>query len=224
MTLLRKPLTHQRFFLSNPKGFTLLEVMIAIGLVAGVITLFVSSVGNNNNQIKESVRELSVLSREIYYKAKLNQATYRLVIDMKEGPDSKLKHTYWVEKGDKSFLVSNDSLSESLKEQADEDEDDDDDEDKAPPNDGFTVDTRTLKKPKSLASGIIFSGVEIVGQESAFDSGKVFIHYLPQGFVEETAIHLKYSDKLQWTMAIHPLTGRADVYPEDISLKEIRDQ
>ena len=56
-------------------------------------------------------------------------------------------------------------------------------------------------------------------------TGKAFIHYMPQGLVEESAIHLKSDSGGKWTIAIHPLTGKAELISGDsMSLKDMSKQ
>ena len=75
-----------------------------------------------------------------------------------------------------------------------------------------------------MPNGFEITKVEYARGEEVIDSGMAYVHFLPEGLVEETAIHLSADDKLKWTIAIHPVTGRVDIYTSEISLKEIKAQ
>ena len=86
------------------------------------------------------------------------------------------------------------------------------------------LDQQILKKPQELPPGMIFQRVELASQKEPVTDGIVYIYFLPEGFVNESAIHLHFGEKQHWTIAIHPLTGRADIFHEDVSLDELRQQ
>ena len=76
------------WFLSSKNGFTLIELMVVLAIVGGVVALSMPYLTNRNSQTKAVLRELSVFSRELHTRAKLQGVVYRLVIDMgvdKEG-------------------------------------------------------------------------------------------------------------------------------------------
>ena len=83
------------------RGFTLLEIMIVLAIVAGIVVLAMPYIGNRNSQIKRSLRELTVMSREIHNRSKLQGVVYRLVIDMGNpllSGESEPEQSFWVEK------------------------------------------------------------------------------------------------------------------------------
>lgn len=202
--------------LKNSRGFTLIEVMIVMGIIVFLVSMFlVPDQSRKNRQIKSLIRELAGKSKEIHSYAKLEGVTYRLVLDLKSGKDSETPHQYWVEKTDKKILFED---SEDKKKQKVDEE--------GNPIDpyGFQPDRKLIKSPKSLPSGLYFDDVEMATKKDPIKEGVAYIHFLPEGLVEETAIHIKYNDKLEWTLAIHPLTGKGDVVPEKVSLKDIRER
>ncbi len=200
--------------LKNEKGMTLMEIMIVLLIIGGSATMFFSKIQNSNNKIKEAVRQFGVLTRDLHSKAKLSNSTYRLVIDMGEGKFHKDKHRYWVESASGSRISSkSSSISEYNKLKLKDD--------KQPKrDDGFSPDSR-LGKPRQLPGGIFFEDIELKHLDKTIDSGVVYIHFRPEGFVDEAAIHLKYDDNLRWTVSIHPLTGKAYISTEYRSLKDI---
>lgn len=206
------------------RGFTLLEVIITIGIMVSLVAFVAPKLGGRNQQIKAVVRKIGVLSREIRNQSKLQNATYRLVIDMnsqnEDGANGKTepKYSYWVEKSPGTVIGDQAEEEEKAKEKAK------DDKDAPPAPDSFTVDSRLMKKPEELPTDMKFDRVEIASSKDAFTEGRVYIYYLPQGYVEESIIQLSYGDKIKWTVAIRPLTGRADVYQDHFGLKDVRPQ
>lgn len=218
--------------LTRNSGFTLIEVMIVLSIVAIAAGLFLSRIDNTNNQFKSAVREIGTLSRNIRYHAKLNNVTYRLVINMHSGEDSEITHEYWVEKGSGPVLLSEGSshsvyderkARESQEASGEEDEEESKDEKPSPPSE-FAIAPLLTPKKKTLPGGLIFQDVEVASVEDKVTSGTVYIHYFPQGFVDESVIHIKYNKEIQWTIAIHPLTGKTESSSKYIRLKEILDR
>lgn len=209
---------------NKERGFTLLEVIITIGIMVSLVAFVAPKLGGRNQQIKAVVRRIGVLSREIRNQSKLQNATYRLVIDMnsenEDGSNGKAepKYSYWVEKSPGIVIGNQAEEEDKTKEKAKEDKD------TPPPADSFTIDSRVLKKPEELPTDMKFDRVELASSKDAFTQGRVYIYYLPQGYVEESIIQISYGDKIKWTVAIRPLTGRADVYQDHYGLKDVRPQ
>ena len=201
------------------QGFTLLEVMIVLGIIAAMVTLALPYVSNRNSQVKATLRKLTVLSRELHTRAKLQGVVYRLVIDM--GPEignEKAQQTFWVEKANGQTVLKADEeeLAAQLAKETDE-------EKKKDPR-GFAPDNTILKKVGELPPGMRFEKVELSRLKNPVKFGKAFINYLPAGLVDEAAIHLKGEKSAAWTIAIHPLTGKAELISKPVSLKEISSQ
>lgn len=196
------------------QGFTLLEIMIVMGIVAGLVVLGLPRLGGQNNQIRQAVRRLSALTRELANHAKLQGAVYRLVIEMGEG---KAKQHYWVEKATAKTVLSPTEMEE-LKEEKPKDEE----EAKLQAQNAlFQMDSKLIKGPTELPGELKFEDVELRRRERPVTTGKVYIHFFPQGLADEAVIHLKGSEKLRWTLAIHPLTGKATTLNEHVTLKEM---
>jgi general secretion pathway protein H len=203
------------------QGFTLIEMMVVITIIAGVVVMALPYLGNRNRQIKGFLREFTVLSRELHIRAKLNGATYRLVIDLSnEDPLHPGQQTYWIEKSTSNVVLSPDEEKQALERQ----EEKNDDGSPLGDPDGFATDTQILKKPKKIPNGLRIDRIELTRLKTPITHGHAFIHYLPQGLVDEAAIHIKGDTDQAWTISIQPLTGRAEVYSKALSLKELKSQ
>ena len=186
--------------------------------------------------MKAAVRRLTVLSRQLHHLAKLNNATYRLVIDFgddseqRELGENEVPQRYWVEKSTK--LVR---LTQNMEKKIELDRERDaklkkmtpEERKKAQqePPDGFDVDASIFKKKQSLPGSLRFRDIEFAGLKTNQDRGKAYIHYLPEGYAQESALHLFIPDtKITWTLVVHPMTGKMDISTEDLKLESIRDQ
>lgn len=195
-------------------GFTLLELMIVMGIVAALVAMAIPRLSGQNNQMRGAVRKLSSISRQLQSTAKLKGAVYRLVIDMKEG-DKSAEHQFWVEAATARTILTPDEMSDKpLDKYASEDDQ---------PKPIFARDDKVLKGEVALPSGLQFEDVELKRMEQPISSGKAYIHFFPQGLADEAVIHLRGGDKLHWSLIIHPLTGKTDVATERVTLKDLKD-
>ncbi len=205
-------------------GFTLLEVMVTVAIIAGVVALVLPRINTKGNKAKSHIRKLTTLSKELHTRAKLNGSVYRLVIDMKDGVEGDENHTYWIERSNQKTLISEKELQELEEARKEGTLEKDKDGKPKPIPGGFEMDTQILKTVQELPSGLRFSELEKTNSEKPIVSGRAYIHFFPQGLVEEAAIHLRITEDNQWTIAIHPLTGKADVVSSNVRLKELKEQ
>jgi prepilin-type N-terminal cleavage/methylation domain-containing protein len=194
------------------RGFSLIEILIVLGLVALLVTTFAAKIGKSNRSMKRDVRYFAASMKDLRNKARMRNITYRLVINLPENKSE--RQSYWVETTSKRFLVTYDE--DEIKKQKENLKEGD------PDPSGFDVDKELSPKgPQPLPDGLFFSSVEIAAQQKEFTAGRLYIHFFPEGRVEEVAVHLTDGKTLQWTLAIHPLTGRVDIIDGDKKLKDI---
>jgi general secretion pathway protein H len=192
-------------------GFTLIEIMIVIAIITGVLAVGSSKLFSSATDMRGSVRKIAILTREVRNNSRLFNVTTRLVINM---PVDK-KHSYAVESTPgTATLLSEDQRKDldrlTTEQRKDEEKKSD-----------FTPEKRILKKPQELPKGMFFESVEIVGRKDPITSGVVYINFFPQGLAQEALIHLTNRKLLNWTIAINPLTGHADVYERKLTMKDI---
>lgn len=186
-------------------GFTLIEVMIVISIIAVAIALAVPRIFKSESNIRSVARTLTVLSREIRNRAKLSNSSMRLVVDMRQEP-----HRYWVERATGKVLIAKDLYKEK--------QDTGNEENKKPP---YAIDTLLTKTEKSLPKGLFFKSLETLYTEEPIESGLAYIHFSPEGFMEAAALQIGDKKDMVWTLLFNPLTGQAEVLPEPKTLKEI---
>ncbi len=193
------------------KGLTFIEVLIVVAIISGIAALAMGRFDSTNNQMKTTLRQLALLSKELHAKSRIKNLTYRMVIQM----DDEKGHGFWVESSNNPVLLTDSANTQEVS-------DDQDNAESPPPPSSFSVDSNILKNSILLPSGLKFSSVEITGVNQKISGGLAFIYYIPQGRVQEVAIHLESEKNKKWTVAIHPLTGKAKILQGDKPLKDIR--
>ena len=67
---------------AKASGFTLVEILIVLAIVAVVTGMALPRLGGRNYQIRSQMRRMALLSEQVRQLAKLERSTYRLVIQM----------------------------------------------------------------------------------------------------------------------------------------------
>lgn len=185
---------------STQKGFTLIEILIVIGIIAAVMAFGFSRIRKNENNIRAVARSMIVLSKEIRNHAKLTNSTMRLVIQFDPN-----KPKYWVEKSSGHEIRIDKSKEKDISDE--------------PIKSSFQIFKTLTKKEKELPTGLLFNSLEVINQAPITD-GVGFIYFTPEGFADAATLQLT-DKKHYWTLIFNPLTGQADFLPEAKSLKDI---
>jgi len=191
-------------------GFTMVEIMIVLVILVAIVGIGVPRLIGRGREIRAAIQKIAVLSRELHHLARLKHSTYRLVIQLGAEQSS----SYWVESASTPVLLPSQDDIDKLSTVDEEGK-------KADPQ-GFTRDDQLLKGQINLKNGLHFKDVEFGSRNTVITSGLAYIHYFPQGLVEEAIIHFEHEDGLKWSVAIHPLTGHADIVGQHISFKDLR--
>jgi hypothetical protein len=185
-------------------------VLAILGIMATVV---VPRLETRGPKMRRELRNISVLVKRLHHLARLNRVTYRLAIDMSK-PD---EQQYWVEVSSRKVTFKTDEqIEESLKEKKSQSEDEEEE------SDGFQADPSILKRPGELPRPLVFGGVELATRNKVITDGVAYIHFLPQGVVEESSIFLTDKEKMNYTIAINPLTGQADILTGRMTIEELR--
>lgn len=213
----------------DARGFTLIEVMIAMGLVALMVTASVVGVRSlAKSDLRSTASRMSGAIRYLFDRASTTGKVHRLVLDFDTGK-------YWAESSDDSFVFASGKESEeSRKKLADkiakEDEAKREIADKEaffgsslipskympkpfiPTRAKFNAFRELVVKPVAVKSGVLLADIYTPRLERPLDYGKGYLYFFPLGMTEAAYIHL--SDKKGesfYTLIVHPLTGRVTV-------------
>lgn len=200
----RRPRTRSR-----SSGFTLIEIMIVLAIVAALIATAAPRLLRRDKNVRSVVRHFIVMGKEVRNRARLSNSTMRLVIEL-----DPQKPRYWVEKSSGPKLIDPEAEDPDRRDSSD-------DEDEEKPKD-WQMDTVLTKSPKQLPDGLYFGSVETLNTKAPITEGTAYIHFFPEGLMEAAAVQLTDREKLTWTLVFNPLTGQADIVEQARSLKEIR--
>lgn len=193
------------------KGFTLVEIMVVLAILGAMASMILPRIGSRNSKIKSTVRNLSVLGKQLQNNARLYNKTYRIVFKLPEDEE----HSFFVESAEGVQIIAN--TEEEIEQQEEMEEDADDKEEVATV---FTPDLKTLKKPIVLPNPLYFEKIELSSGE--ITQGEAYVHFFPQGLVEEVAIHITDDENLNWTVTYNTLMGKGHIISSHVSLKDIR--
>ncbi len=184
---------------TNIKGFTLLELLIALTLLVSTVIIGASFIKKKDNSIKKTFRRLVALNRQLDHFARLKRETYRLVINIDEKENS-----FWVEKKLPENRIPQDSSVP---------------ENQSLPPSGFIMDTDFFEKPQTLPGGLKFESLEVKGQERPVTNGKAYIYYFPEGQLSQALLKIK-GKKVYWSLFIDRLHGELTFFNGEKKLQE----
>lgn len=190
----------------NNKGFTLIEILIVLAILAGIIAVGMPKLRLNNNNVKKIVRDMTVLTKEIRNQSRLKSMTHRLVFKL-EGNE----HSYWVESGNGQVLAMSEEELKKYQELS---------EDERPVN-PFQKSTKFFKKDRVLPSPLSFASIETANRPTPVENGMAYIYFSPEGLVEQSVIQITDRKNMTWSLILNPLTGQADIVEKAFSLKDL---
>lgn len=203
------------------RGFTLVEILIVLGIMGTVVAMGLSRIKRKDNNIKSVARKMLVLTKEVRNRARLTGSTYRIVFQLSEQDP-----TYWVESAQGRQKRE---TEEQRKKRLDDERNNSSENAKSESGNsstkhhtaGFSRDDKFGKKPRTLPSGLFFGSIEIAGVPDPTTSGTEFIYFSPDGFAEASLIQITDKKKLTWSLAVNPLTGQLDIISEPKALKDL---
>lgn len=191
------------------QGFSLIEIIIAIAIIAFVVAIGVPKLRKNlGSEVKALTRKMITLNKELHHTARMKQKTYRLVFEF---GDPQVQDRIYVESASSRALAAD---PEELKRQSSFRE-----EERIP--DPFNPDVEVLKKPIEIPPGAIIESVEIADTNEIIKKGKAYVHFFPQGLTQKAIITISNGDKLIWSLIITPLTGQTLIKTEKVTLRDL---
>ena len=194
-----------------PRGMTLLEVLIVLGVLVLMTGIGISTFGAlKGTQLRTQTNRLAAAVRHTYNRSVATGLYMRLVLDI--DADS-----YWVEaSATPQFLstekVKQEDAEKEAKEAAEAAEKAKDDDAPPPPVRERYQEDGVIPRV-TMERGIGIDGVLTSNQEDVFRSGKAYVHFFPNGFVEPAMIYTTDGDEAFFTLVVQPLTGKVTRRP-----------
>jgi prepilin-type N-terminal cleavage/methylation domain-containing protein len=189
-------------------GFSLIEMLVVVAIIALFSLIALRSIGSYTRVgLDTATRELAGTIKEAYNSTVITGKVHRLVYDLKNAQ-------YWVEVGPASVVLE---TKETLEKEARRKRYRKDEE---KPKSAFGLDKTVTRKKVSLPTGVAFEDVLTQQNPEPLTEGIAYTHFFPQGFTEQTLIHLANESKQQITLAISPMVGRTDMFGRYVTKQE----
>lgn len=201
--------------LRNSHGFTLLEMLIVVGILGLVGIIAIPSISNTFRfSVQSSARELATLIKDATNSAQVTGRVHRIAYDIKNSQ-------YWVESTTETTLLKSDESIKYEKDNSSRFSFFKEDEEEKKKNGGFRQEGSLTKKKKSLPIGVSFKDVVTEQSEEPIVDGIAYTHIFPQGMTEKSLIHLIDTAKNEVSLIVKNLLGRCQVEGRYIEAKEI---
>lgn len=227
-------------------GFTLIEVMVAVMVVALIATIGVKGFRSvRKSDLREATAHFSGAIRYLFDRASITGKYHRLVIDLNEG-------RYWAEVSDDKFYAPNqaETVSEQRKREEKEAEADEDERKLQEKQRDLYNSSSSSSSSSSTATSFDMSKLEVGefrpkrARFAAFKetglkpvklkklrirsvytprltdpvtSGRAYLYFYPLGQTEPAIITLSdETGESVYSIVVHPITGRVRVYNQEV--------
>lgn len=197
-------------------GFTLLELMVVVALLAGLIAIAIPSIRSLGGlDLKNEVVKVAGLSNEVYALASISGKTHRIVFDLDE-------QKYWTEEkvGDAGEIKPELGYEDLMK--AKIDKKDETPADKYVPS--FKEVEGALGEKNTLAKNIVIHGVWTEEMDDVARAGKVALYFFQGGYAQSSFVSLAIKGDEENTamyLAQNPLTGEIEISMGEPDTKEM---
>lgn len=224
-----------------PRGMTLIEITVALGIIVVLFAAVVFGVGAlTGAKAKESAAELAGTIRALYDDAALSGRTCRLVFELPDERDDEGAVT-WRAECAKSGVTAGAKRDDELRAANDVDKRkskirEDDDRFKPLTDDSQPtmqeLQAREEKRVDDAAKFSSFSSEDVVQrqlpsnvsievwtnkQRQPVKHGTAYLYFFPQGYTERAQVWVRQGSNT-WTLTISPLTGKTVIHNEDLEV------
>ncbi len=180
---------------TKSKGFSLIEILIVIALLALITAVGIPSINNAFRTSKESfARKMAITLREARDRAMLTDKLVRLRIDLDN-------QEYWLEEAPSNYLLPKPperGLSEREREAQKQKEES-----------TFRLLKEITSEKVKLPNGLKL--VEVISPRSKLPmkEGIADVYFYNNGSADGVAIHLEDDDNVKQSLKLHPVTGHS---------------
>ena len=199
------------------RGMTLLEIGIALAIVAGLIALAVPAISSVARvQLRQRAGQLAGGIRSLYGASTVGGRSCRLVMDLDAG-------AYWSEcaqgavrlaadgersRGGARETTREEELLATVAQRGDAVSDEERTRAELARKSAFA---QTSDIPKTeLGGSVRFAAVWVSHQPERYVAGKAFLYFWPSGLTETASIQLAQGDDVN-TLLVEPLTGKVRI-------------
>lgn len=196
--------------MTSTKGFTLLELMVVVAIIALMTVTVMPSVGSYFQiSLNSAARDLASIIKESYNSTIMTGRVHRIVFDLKE-------NNYWVESSP-TFVLLDTKESKERDERRKKNKKNSDEASDSP----FSLEKTITRKKMSLPNTVTYEDVMTQQSADPINQGLAYAHFFAHGLTEQTLIHLQDTSNHKLTLVIQPVIGQTDIYERHMSREEI---
>ncbi len=195
----------------NNKGFTLVEILIVIAVLAAVIGIGTPTIKNVlRTNLKSSAFQIASLSKFAYDSAVIKGKIHRIVFDFD-------KRTFQLQ------ISSSDELVEVVDEEdasrSDREEREKQEQEK---KEVFYDFPGEIGKVQKLSSGVELDSIENLSTKKKYTEEIAYLYFFPQGATEDTIIRLSGQKSRTgfYSIRLNPLNGKAKIEGRYLEVEE----
>jgi len=229
---------------SSARGFTLIEMMIALVIVALITVVTVKGLrGFAKSDLRATASRMAGSIRYLFDRASTTGRVHRLVLDFDNGK-------YWAEVSDDQFILGSgketeDSRKKEAEKIAKEEEIKRQEAEKEASFGASQIPTRYMPKPfvpkraqfgafremavkpVTLKADVLIADIYTPRLSKPMAAGRGYLYFFPLGMTEAAIIHLSDAQhETFYSLVVHPLNGRVSVknsYVEPNTVDQIDD-
>lgn len=212
---------------NNQSGFSIFEILVALGIAAATIAVGAAYLGNKPvRQLREESARLIRIIRHAYFQASAQSQYYRLVFDLDD-------NKYHVEFSDTPFYIiregdEKEELRKKNEEKARESESALDESADAPATvieAKFSESEDDMLEVVQFAKHIDLKDIYVLHQKEKMEEDKAYLYFFPRGRSEFAVIHLADEDEENFmTLIVNPLNGAVEVRDGYVEHEEILEE
>jgi general secretion pathway protein H len=198
------------------RGFTLIEIMVVIGLIAVFAALAVPAVDAiTGANARKSAGELAGAMRYLFDTAALRHVTCRLALDV-DG------RAWWAEcaRGRAGIAQDQERAPDEDRLLAERFPDERNAEARKllARTEFGSFEDRIVRK-RELPGSTAFGAISVEGRRSAVESGTAYVYFFAGGRAQRAHVRIA-AGNARYTVVLEPFTGRARVTPGDVEVRE----